>query len=509
MLPGIVTIILVGRVEEDYYGESEGSGGVGDDDMEMSMQKLHLDAAALAVMYVSVVALSPAIGILTALDTLCSQAHGANQHSKMGTYALTGLVITSIVFLSSSLLIYNASSILLTLGQPTEVSQLTGQFIRYMLPGIPFLYCYELIRKVFQSRNEAMPMLISMAVCNAINMGLGYYLVHWTEWGWMGAAVARSVGNMALVPTLLLVVMLGGGNSGGSNESDVHQINGDEWDAQHYLEVENNDNRSKNGDDDDDSANNNSNMDDNLQFLHHLWEGLIPRKALSINAIIEFLSIGLPGMLQVMFEWCAFEAIALLCGILPNREEAIIGIGANTIIMNVSSMCYMLYLGASVSGSVRVGNALGAGDVHRAEIASNITMVAGVIMALLNVSFLLTYRKVIPSLFTTDWDIAKKAQHLFLIAAVFQVPDAVNGSVQGIFRGSGRMALGAMWNFVAYYIIGIPFGYVMGVKLGYGVEGLWWGMTIGLCVISVGCSVIVVRSDWKKLALEATTRLEK
>jgi len=35
----------------------------------------------------------------------------------------------------------------------------------------------------------------------------------------------------------------------------------------------------------------------------------------------------------------------------------------------------MPYLGLSIAGSVRIGNALGAGDVHRAEVASNLTLV--------------------------------------------------------------------------------------------------------------------------------------
>ena len=103
--------------------------------------------------------------------------------------------------------------------------------------------------------------------------------------------------------------------------------------------------------------------------------------------------------------------------------------------------------------------------------------------------------------------------------------------MQGIFRGSGRQSLAAIYNFCAYYILGIPLGYVLGIKLGFGVEGLWWGMTAGLCAIAIGtwddhilllclwlfeaklvnqstgCTIIVRRSDWKKLALDATERL--
>ncbi len=60
MLPSIVTIVLVGRVENEDL-----SGHVGDVDGEgitTSVQQLHLDAAALAVMLVNVACFAPANG---------------------------------------------------------------------------------------------------------------------------------------------------------------------------------------------------------------------------------------------------------------------------------------------------------------------------------------------------------------------------------------------------------------------------------------------------------------
>lgn len=82
------------------------------------------------------------------MDTLCSQAHGANQPQKMGTYSLTGLAVISFVFLASGIATWNAAPILIAFGQPVEVSDLAGDFIRYMLPGYPFIFVYVLIRKV-------------------------------------------------------------------------------------------------------------------------------------------------------------------------------------------------------------------------------------------------------------------------------------------------------------------------------------------------------------------------
>jgi hypothetical protein len=44
---------------------------------------------------------------------------------------------------------------------------------------------------------------------------------------------------------------------------------------------------------------------DDSEFLQHIWEGFVVSETLSSNAIMEFLQIGVPGMLQVMFEWWA------------------------------------------------------------------------------------------------------------------------------------------------------------------------------------------------------------
>lgn len=160
-----------------------------------------------------------------------------------------------------------------------------------------------------------------------------------------------------------------------------------------------------------------------------------------------------------------------------------------------------------MSGNVRVGNALGAGDARRAEIASNLALASGAAISFLNMGFLLIFRKTLPMLFTTDVGIIEKAQHLLLIATAFQLPDAINACNQGIFRGSGRQSLSALFNFVAFYVIGLPLGYVLGIQLGYGIEGLWIGITTSLFIIALGSAIVVLQSDWNKLAFDANMRI--
>jgi len=292
--------------------------------------------------------------------------------------------------------------------------------------------------------------LISVLV-NAVS---GYYLVNYTSLGWLGAAVARTVGNMIMFP----IVFVG----------------------MYFTDRE---------------------------FLSHVWAGFQVKEAITKQAISKFLNLGVPGMLQLVFEWGAFEIIALLCGILPNDEEAEIAVGANAIVTQINSLLFMFYLGTSVSGNIRIGNALGAGDVHRAKFAFYLSLALGILLSLVSILCIVWYRETLPNFFTTDEDLIGNATDLLLVFALFQFPDSVNCVEQGVFNAIGKLTLAAKLNFTAYYVLGIPLACILGLTLGLGVEGLWLGITVGLFWGSTVNSIILFRSDWEQLSMDARKRL--
>ena len=270
-------------------------------------------------------------GILTALDTLCSQAYGAGQSSKIGTYSLTGLVVISFFLVSSSLILWNTSTILQALGQPSEVSVMAGTFAIYMLPGLPFLYIYNVIKRICQSKNDAHPMLMAAVACNVANLIFGWYFVR--RYGWMGAALARSIGNAVEVPTILGCMLWKGWRSATTTTTTTTTVGSlplsssistnnkrrrvesgcggnvvgggdtsDEWGTQQYLEI---------GGCRKFSFTKGSMVMDaecrketDAEFLRHVYDGFVAwEEALSVKAIGNFMRLGIPGMLQVMFEW--------------------------------------------------------------------------------------------------------------------------------------------------------------------------------------------------------------
>lgn len=426
-LPGIVNIILVGHIDspetDDYLG-----------------------GASLAVMYVNLTGLSIGFGLATAMDTLCSQAFGAKRTKLMGVYLQTGILVLGIAFIGVFFANYYCTRILLLLKQPPRVAELAGDFAKCMLPGIPFLYLYELLKKILQAQNIANPMLVVAILSNIVNVAVGYQLVYYSDYGYLGAAIARTVSNISF-PLLLMPYLYFSG------------------------------------------------------ITSSFWNGVDLKKAW--KGVGEFVSLGVSGMLMMCFEWWAFELIALLSGWLPNAVE---DIAANAILLNISASTFMLYLGFSVAGNVRIGNALGAGQPDRAKVASFLSIGLSFISAFVMAFLLLQFRHQIPLIFTSDPHITDLTSSLIVVAAVFQLADAINAGIQGSFRGCGKQALGAKLNFIAYYVVGIPCGAVLAFLGQYDLTGLWVGMTCGLFAISIMGSVMLCFTNWVQLAIEAQQR---
>lgn len=107
ILPQTVSIIQVGHIESQ---ETE----------------VFIVAMTLATMFLSVTGSSTALGLITALDTLCSQAYGAGQSKRMGMHIQTGGWVLSILFIFIFFANFYCGSILLWLGQPAVVSKYAG-----------------------------------------------------------------------------------------------------------------------------------------------------------------------------------------------------------------------------------------------------------------------------------------------------------------------------------------------------------------------------------------------
>ncbi|KAL4164022.1 hypothetical protein KRP22_004644 [Phytophthora ramorum] len=145
--------------------------------------KRYVAAATLSTMFTNVSALSIGFGLTSALDTLCSQAYGAGRLDKLGLYLQSAVIVVGTCLVPVFLMNWHTEFFLVLVGQDAEVARLAGEFSRVTVFGVPFLFAYEMVRKLLQAQNVVRPMVLFALVGTFINVFGGYALTYWTPLG--------------------------------------------------------------------------------------------------------------------------------------------------------------------------------------------------------------------------------------------------------------------------------------------------------------------------------------
>ena len=191
----------------------------------------------------------------------------------------------------------------------------------------------------------------------------------------------------------------------------------------------------------------------------------------------RLLALGVPAASQLTLEVGVFAASTALAGRL-----APIALAAHQIAIHIAALSFMVPLGISAAGAVRVGHAVGRVDSAAAERSGWTAILLGAgFMACTAAAFILIPR-VLMGAFTRDERVLQLGVSLLAVGAVFQLFDGIQGVATGVLRGLGDTRTPMLWNLVGHWFVGLPSGYVLCFVLGLGVVGLWWGLSIGLII---------------------------
>jgi len=211
----------------------------------------------------------------------------------------------------------------------------------------------------------------------------------------------------------------------------------------------------------------------------HFWEGFsfrIISKKLSKN----ILSIGIPSGLQWFFEVGAFAFAVVMIGWIGPKEQA-----AHQIALSIAAVTYMMASGLSAAASVKVGNQVGLKSISGIRIAGFSTFIMVLFfMGTMALCFIFM-RNILPSFFNTDVEVLKISSSLLIIAAFFQLSDGVQVVGLGALRGLKDTKVPTYITLFAYWVIGLPMSYVLAFKMNYGVQGVWYGLSLGLTIAAL------------------------
>jgi MATE family multidrug resistance protein len=212
------------------------------------------------------------------------------------------------------------------------------------------------------------------------------------------------------------------------------------------------------------------------------------------EAIRRLLSLGLPAAGQIVLEIGVFATATILAGRLAPYALA-----AHHIVLNCAATTFMVPLGVSSAGAVSVGQALGRGDAEAARRAGWISISLGAGFMLVAAGVLVSVPGHIVAIFTADSGVRSVAIPLLFVVAAFQISDGTQVTATGVLRGAGDTRTPMLVNLMGHWLLGLPAGYFLCFVLGFGVNGLWMGLSLGLIVVSVLLLVV-----WSRLPLRAT-----
>lgn len=208
---------------------------------------------------------------------------------------------------------------------------------------------------------------------------------------------------------------------------------------------------------------------------------ILKRKFLvNLNHIKDIFRIGFASGLQYIFEVGAFSVATVMTG-----SIGAIHLAAHQIALNLASISYMIASGIGSASMISLSYYDGKRnfeDMRRSGFASFLLVF---ILMIVSALVFIIFRNYLPVLYVDDSSVINIASTLLIIAGLFQISDGIQAVGLGILRGIRDIKKPTVVTFISYWIISIPLSYFLGIEYGYGVYGIWIGLSVGLTLAAI------------------------
>jgi MATE family multidrug resistance protein len=358
-------------------------------------------------------------GVVMGLDTVLPQAIGAQRHDDARRSLGAGLRLAALIGLGCTLAALATPEILVLAGVPDAVARDARVYVDLRAIGItPFLLSIAL-KSYLAAHNITRPLVAAMVLGNLANALLDLVLIYGA-----GPIPALGVAGAALATVsvqLAIVAIYAAGVRG--------------------------------------------------------LAGGTPRPASTRADLARILRYGLPVGGQLLAEIGIFGVATVLAAHMGTVPAA-----AHAIALNLASFSFSVAVGIGAATSVRVGHAIGAGELALARRRGAIGLQIGLgAMSVFAAGFLIA-PGALATLFTERAVVIAATIPLLQIAALFQLSDGAQAIGAGALRGIGDTRATLVGNVIGHYGIGLAISLWLAFGAGMGAPGLWWGLSAGLTV---------------------------
>lgn len=397
---------------------------------------LPLSAVSFGVM-MSFVLFSLAMGITLGLTPVIGEHFARGEYRRTAHYLQTSLVsypILGVIFMALQQL---SVPLLYKLGQPVEVVDMAVPYYKLMGYSLPAIMLYGCFKQFLEGMgNTVTPMVIAL-VTNMMNIVLNWVFIYGNcgceAMGVYGAGLATLIARWAS-PVLIFI----------------------------YFVVRS-------------------------EYRDYLK--LFSRGVKYIKDTYRLLTIGVPLAGQMLLEGSAFVVTSVMMGWFGAEALA-----ANQVAMTYGNAAFMLTIALGSAATIRVSHCYGLGDREKMrDVVISSSHLSAVWGAMVFISFI-AFRGVLPRLFTPSEPIIALASQMIIWVGLYQISDAVQGTLIGVLRGMQDVKIIAGLSFVAYVLLNIPVGYLCAFTFGFDSTGLLAGYVVGLTTAAIAYGIRVYRN---------------
>ena len=378
------------------------------------------------------IAMSLGIGFSTAITPLVAEASGARDVPQGKRAFKHGLILCTVLGFVLFIAILLMKPLLLVMNQPEEVVVLAKPYLDLVAFSLIPLIMFQALKQFSEGLSHTKYPMYATILANVVNVILNYLLIFgalgFPKLGIVGAAIGTLASRI-----IMLVVLWGVLQTKSKFRPYVTRLN---------------------------------------------------FKTIERPILRKIIDLGFPSALQMFFEVAIFTAAIWLSGVLGKNPQA-----ANQIALNLSSMTFMFAMGLGVAAMIRVGNQKGRVDFpNLRRIAQSLFFMTFLLEIVFAAIFLLG-RHWFPTLYldldsainaVDNAEVIAIAAQLLLISAFFQISDGLQAVILGALRGLQDVRIPTLFTFIAYWIIGFPISYYLGMYTDLKSIGIWIGLLAGL-----------------------------
>ncbi len=368
------------------------------------------------------------LGILLVINPIIAQLFGAGKKEQIGKNLWQGLWLGLFLSLPGFFMVRNMSFIMNFFNIPPEIIPTTLGYLNAISWCIPAQFCYFALRFFNEGIHITKPSMYFALIGSIINVFANYVFM----FGHLGFPAMGPVGTGWATTLVWWMIIIGMVIV--TFRKKIHQ---------------------------------------EFQILQsYSWPHWNSQK--------ELLKIGIPNGFSFGIEVTMFAVAALIIGSMGVNQ-----IAAHQVTINFAALAFMIPLGLSFAITARVGFAVGKKELDEARFIGYIGIAISTLVMCLTALLMLTIPEIIIGVYTKEADVARIAVSLLFFAAIFQISDGLQVSAQAALRGLKDTKIPMLVNFVAYWVVGLPLGYLLGINYALGPAGLWIGLIIGLSVAAV------------------------